>query len=388
MAFKLAVLSIDGGGIKGIVPAMILAEIEKRTEKRTYELFDMIAGTSTGGILTLGLTKPKGNGNKPEFKAEDLVKLYTDQGQKIFKIMEDKKLNSLGLKPLAKASEILLKKFNINMNLENLFSSKYTRREKVNVLDELLGKTPLCKALSEVIITSYSTNLRMPIFFTSNSEKERLNSEYFCKLCSGYQMKDAAMATSAAPTYFKAYHLHAPNNKAGSYTLIDGGIIANNPTSIAIVEAMESYKMKVHDKGVPLSEILVVSLGTGTAIRKFSREIEEWGLIKWIEPLISMVFSGQSEVIDYQMEHLLSNEQYYRFQPVYQANEAKGGKKHEYLSQHIIHVNDDMDDASRDNICNLKKAAEIFIETQDKKLESLCKQLTDALNTRELIKKK
>jgi uncharacterized protein len=195
----------------------------------------------------------------------------------------------------------------------------------------------------------------------------------------GYRMKNAAMATSAAPTYFKAYYLPAPNNKAGSYTLIDGGIIANNPTSIAIVEAMESYKMKMDGKGVLLSEILVVSLGTGTAIRKFYREIEDWGLINWVEPLISMVFSGQSEVIDYQMEHLLSKEQYYRFQPVYPANEAKVGKKHEYLSQHIIDVKDDMDDASEENIRNLKKAAEIFIETQDKKLDSLCEQLTNAL---------
>ncbi|HAJ58463.1 MAG TPA: hypothetical protein DCP31_03675, partial [Cyanobacteria bacterium UBA8543] len=378
MAFKLAVLSIDGGGIKGIVPAMILAEIENRTGKRIYELFDLIAGTSTGGILTLGLTKPKENENEPEFKAEDLVDLYTKDGQRIFKIMDVKKLNRFGLKPLVKASKILFTNFNINMNLENLFSSKYTRKEKVQVIDKYLGETPLYKALSEVIITSYSTNLRMPIFFTSNHQKESLKSDYFCKLCLGYRMKNAAMATSAAPTYFKAYYLPSPNNKAGSYTLIDGGIIANNPTSIAIVEAMESYKMKMDGKGVHLSEILVVSLGTGTAIRKFEREIEEWGLINWVEPLISMVFSGQSEVIDYQMEHLLSKEQYYRFQPVYPANEAKVGKKYEYLSQHIIDVNDDMDDTSEKNIQNLQKAAKIFIETQDKKLDLLCEQLTNA----------
>lgn len=79
------VLSIDGGGIRGIIPAMVLAEIERRTGKTTSELFDLVAGTSTGGILALGLTKP-GQGGKPEYSAKRLIELYETEGRKIFSI--------------------------------------------------------------------------------------------------------------------------------------------------------------------------------------------------------------------------------------------------------------------------------------------------------------
>src|SRR5215204_3408835 len=77
------VLSIDGGGIRGIIPAMILAEIERRTGRFTSELFDSVAGTSTGGILALGLTKP-GQGGEPEYSAEERIELYETEGEEIF----------------------------------------------------------------------------------------------------------------------------------------------------------------------------------------------------------------------------------------------------------------------------------------------------------------
>src|ERR671916_836359 len=77
------VLSIDGGGIRGIIPAIVLAEIERRTGKRIAEMFDLVAGTSTGGILALGLTKP-GQDGKPEYSAKKLIELYETEGDKIF----------------------------------------------------------------------------------------------------------------------------------------------------------------------------------------------------------------------------------------------------------------------------------------------------------------
>lgn len=250
MTFKLAVLSIDGGGIKGIVPAMILAEIEKRTNnKRIYELFDLIAGTSTGGILSLGLTKPNADGTGAQFKAEELVNLYTNEGRRIFKKNEEKNKNYQ-----LKSLKILFNLFKIKINPEELFSSKYTREEKIQVIKKLLGEnTPISEALTEVVITSYATNIRMPFLFTSNSDKENLTSKNFNQVCSGCTMYDAAMATSAAPTFFKAYSKQfMDRNKGGEYTLIDGGVIANNPTSIAIVEAMKSYETKMNGAQISL----------------------------------------------------------------------------------------------------------------------------------------
>jgi patatin-like phospholipase/acyl hydrolase len=76
-------LSIDGGGIRGIIPAAILAEIEARTCRTTASLFDLMAGTSTGGIITLALSRD-GGGGVPKYKAQDLVKMYVNRGPEIF----------------------------------------------------------------------------------------------------------------------------------------------------------------------------------------------------------------------------------------------------------------------------------------------------------------
>src|SRR5918998_5663430 len=89
------VLWIDGGGIRGIIPAMVLAEIERRTGKRTAEVFDLVAGTSTGGILALGLTKPGQNG-RPEYSAKKLIDLYETEGGKIFSIPVWHRIHSAG----------------------------------------------------------------------------------------------------------------------------------------------------------------------------------------------------------------------------------------------------------------------------------------------------
>lgn len=147
------------------------------------------------------------------------------------------------------------------------------------------GSTYIKEALTEVLITSYATNIRMPLFFTSNPKKEQEHkkSETFCVICEGYKMVQAALATSAAPTYFKPYVITSLNRRP-VYTLIDGGVFANNPTSIAIIEAMNSYKLKTGED-IDLHEILVVSIGTGRKTRKLDIEdIESWGQLRWIDP--------------------------------------------------------------------------------------------------------
>src|SRR6476646_6047412 len=94
MSRLIKVLAIDGGGIRGVIPAMLLTEIEKRTGRAIAELFDVIAGTSTGGILALGLTKHNSSG-KPAYSAADLVHLYEAEGQKIFPKSSLSKIHSL-----------------------------------------------------------------------------------------------------------------------------------------------------------------------------------------------------------------------------------------------------------------------------------------------------
>src|SRR3954447_8625382 len=78
------ILTIDGGGIRGIIPALVLAELEERTGRRTAELFDLIAGTSTGGILASALARPGDDGTTPRYKAKDLIGFYEAEGPEIF----------------------------------------------------------------------------------------------------------------------------------------------------------------------------------------------------------------------------------------------------------------------------------------------------------------
>ncbi len=382
MTYKATVLSIDGGGIKGIVPAMILAELEYRTGKRIHELFDLIAGTSTGGILALGLAVPKsGEDRKAKFQASELVDLYKNKGKVIFQRRREEK-EPLFEKIKKVGFDTVLSQMAPDVtNSEDLFSPKYTRIGKMNVIKDYFKDTLIEQALTEVLITSYSTSLRMPFFFTSIIRKEKnYKQENFRMVCEGYTMEQAAMATSAAPTYFRPYAIPALNRPDPDYTLVDGGVVANNPTSIAIIEAMNSYKMKTgHD--LNLDEILVVSLGTGRKSRKLDiNEIENWGQLKWMEPLINVTMSGQNEIVDYQMEQLLSKgnsqeKQYYRFQPQYPDIQTTG-------TQESYRINDAMDDASESNIDNLKKVTRDFISRRNTKLNLLSQVLIKSLNTK------
>jgi uncharacterized protein len=408
--YKLVVLAIDGGGIKGIVPAMILAEIEKRTGRQIHELFDLIAGTSTGGILSLGLVKPDDEDRKQaKYSAEKLAELYDEERHKIFKkkkflnlplslndlspdrllnnLPQDSLLNSLlnRLRNNSPLFELLdfLRSLNLP-SLQELRSPRYTRKEKIEVIKKWLGeKTFINEALTEVIITSYAIDERKPFLFTSEAWKEKKSeSKNFSRICSGYKMYHAAMATSAAPTFFKPYEPDFISQDMPKNLFVDGGVIANNPTSIAIVEARTTYFKEMGVRIDP-DEILVVSLGTGAATELFSKETEEWGLIKWAKPLLNIVFTGQSEIISYQMDHILLDEQYYRFQ-----FDCEKIPKQPSSVQKICYVSEDMDDTSPENIQQLKEAGKQLIKEKSSKLKDLCEILEASLKSRELLLKK
>lgn len=339
MAFKFKILSIDGGGIRGIIPAIILAEMEKRTGKRIFEMFDLIAGTSTGGILTLGLTMPNPLApSQAQYTAKDMVELYRKEGKRIF------------YEPL---SERYTK-------TDDLIRPKYSSEGREEVLSAYLGETPLKNALKPVFITSYDIEIRRPIFFVSDRSAEKIG-EYFRKIGSGFKMKQAAMATSAAPSFFEPYHLATIQTDSSFYTLVDGGVFANNPTSLAIMEAIIAAR-RTGEK-LDLSEILVVSMGTGSLTRKYSYDrAKNWGLIGWLEPIINIMMDGMSESVASQLEQLLPDDpgypkHYYRFQAP--LNEA----------------NDDMDDGSAENIAKLVELAQLMISQENSDLDRLCEEL-------------
>lgn len=262
------ILSIDGGGIRGIIPAILLAEIEKVTGKKIYELFDFFAGTSTGGILTLLLNKPN------PLPASELIEIYGgSDGKKIFK------------KNLLTPLNYILK------------GPKYDKKGIDSVLSEKLEDICLKDSLNPVLITSYETECR--------------NATFFCNYDSRYKdlyFKDVARATSAAPTYFE------PLNIKDKGTFIDGGVAANNPAMCAYVEVLKLLKKQGIDPDS--KKIIVVSLGTGTATNSYAyNEMKNWTPVDWIKgPLISSFFDGNSNTVEYQLKQIIKPDCYYRFQ--------------------------------------------------------------------------
>jgi patatin-like phospholipase/acyl hydrolase len=263
VAEQVNVLSIDGGGIRGIVPALVLAEIERRTGKPAADLFDLIAGTSTGGILACALAKPDA------LSAERLVDLYEQEGPRIFSRTVWERIHSV----------------------EGLVDEKYDDDGLEEALGRYLGDARLRDAATDILIPAYDTERRRPEFFKSARAREDPSRDF--------PLRAVARATSSAPTYFEPALI-------GDRPLIDGGVFAVNPGMCAVAEVMR-YS--------PGAEIVLVSLGTGQLTRPFPYDqVKDWGLIEWARPVIDVVFDGASDVVDYQLTQLLGEQHFFRFQ--------------------------------------------------------------------------
>ncbi len=314
------VLSIDGGGIRGIIPALVLAEIERQTKRPACELFDLIAGTSAGGIITLGVTAP-GEHGEPLHSAQELADFFITDGPTIF-------------------SRSLLRTIR---TLDGLLEEKYSVSGLEAALRHNLGEALLSEALSDVLITSYDIQNHEPLFFKSRQAREEPERDY--------PMQVVARATSAAPTYFEPEHAiprAARSGEPSDYALVDGGTFANNPALCAYAEAMRDH---------PGADILVVSLGTGRLTETIPfRKAKHWGLVEWARPLLGVIMDGTSAAVDYQLDQLLErNVRHFRFQ-----TELKG-------------VSDSLDDASAANIEGLARLARGLIKDSAAQLAAVCK---------------
>ena len=260
------VLSIDGGGIRGIIPAVLLAEIEARCGRPASQLFDLIAGTSTGGLLAAALTTP-GAAGSPKFTAKGVVALYEEEGPHIFSASVWHRIGSLG----------------------NLAHAKYPCSGIEHALAQAIGEEARLKdALTEILVTAYDTRSRMPFFYRSS--RARTDPQY------DWPMRHVAQATAAAPTYFEPFHERGPG---GDYSLVDGGVFATNPAMCAVAEVLS-------DPSHSLSDILMVSLGTGSLTHPYPYgEVKGWGVVQWAQPLLDILLDGVAATVDYQMRQIL-----------------------------------------------------------------------------------
>lgn len=248
------ILSIDGGGIKGLYSAIVLREIEK-SKGKINEHFDMICGTSTGGLVALALAA--------DIPIEKIIDFYENYGPKIFPSKNS----------LIRGSRFIRQLF---------FSSKYNNKALIKILKEIFGnrivdQSKVCLCIPAVDLA----NFKGIVFKTSH--QPHLNRD------SKLKMMDVALATSAAPTYFPIVSI--PNVTS---LCVDGGLWANNPTLIGIIDALSYFV----GKGNYFKELGVLSIGNLSTDDGWGSKSRNASIIKWNKKIISLTLNSQSKSIE------------------------------------------------------------------------------------------
>lgn len=336
MANLTRILSIDGGGIRGIIPGKVLVYVEHKLQEKTgkpdariAEYFDLIAGTSTGGILAcIYLCPTKDEPKRPRFSAEEAVDLYLTRGKKIF-------------------SRPLWKKI---IGYRGLFDEKYNPDELENALKDKFGDLKLSELFKPCLITAYDILLRKTTFFTRK--------EAIVDKGRDFLIKNIARATSAAPTYFEPAKIKSMSKL--DYPLIDGGVFANNPTLCAYAEVRSKFE-KLPDTGKPpmAENMAILSLGTGKPEKeRFTyKRAKKWGAVGWIRPLIDIMMSGVSETVDYQLGQIFDT--------------LPEDKKGQYLrvDGELIKAKHDLDEVKGTNLNDLEQDGIRITEEHKKELD-------------------
>nr|CAB3495704.1 unnamed protein product [Digitaria exilis] len=257
---RVTVLTIDGGGVRGLIPGTILAFLEAKLqeldgpEARLADYFDCIAGTSTGGLITAMLTTP-GEDKRPLFAAGDINRFYFENCPRIF---PQKNAIAAAMSAMRKPR----------------YNGKFLRSKIRSMLGETRAKT-------------------MP-------QKNAL-------------LSDVCIATSAAPTYLPAHYFQTQDatGKPREYNLIDGGVAANNPTMVAMTTITKKMLAKDKDELYPVKpedcrKFLVLSIGTGSTSNQglyTASQCSKWGVIRWLRnngmaPIIDIFMAASSDLVD------------------------------------------------------------------------------------------
>jgi patatin-like phospholipase/acyl hydrolase len=240
MGNRFQILALDGGGYKGMFAAALLERLEADLGISLVDHFDLITGTSTGGIIALGL----GAGLRPS----EITSFYVEHGDDIFP-------------------------GRLRRPTRRVFASKFSPAPLRHALEQVLGERTLGESRVPLVIPSYDlTNDDVYVFRTPHSPRLRRDRHEL--------MVEVALATSAAPTYLPAHEMRG-------LRLIDGGVWANNPTMVGLVEAISSF-------GCAVADIGVFSLGTTTDTAYRRPRLDRGGLLAWGREAFDIVLRGQN----------------------------------------------------------------------------------------------
>lgn len=261
------ILSIDGGGILGLIPAMVLAEIEARTGRLAGSLFESVSGTSTGGIIVSGASVG--------IPARQIADLYRQRGAQIF--------SRSWLHRLATGW--------------GLWGPQYCAAGIEAALAGVFGDRRLSDCTTSLLVPCYDIEARTSTLFKSAKAATDPRRDFY--------VRDVCRATSAAPTYFPPARV---TSLAGDVvTAVDGGLYANNPTMCALTQAV---------KAGALDSVAMVSLGTGQISAPYLyNRARRWGAARWLRPLLACMFDGQSDIAAHQCQTLLGRDRFIRLQP-------------------------------------------------------------------------
>jgi patatin-like phospholipase/acyl hydrolase len=240
---KFQILCIDGGGLRGLFPAGILARIEEVYDISVADAFDLVVGTSTGGIIALGL----GKGLRPR----EIEEFYLERGRQIFNGAE-----------------------NVLRGLSHMATSKYDSASLRAELRNCLGDTLIGESKKRLVLTSYDME---------NDDLRLIKTAHHPRLRNDYKlpMWQAALATSAAPTYFSA------SSDIQNTRLVDGGVWANNPVMVGVTEALSLLRLEPQN-------IRILSIGTSWELKQRKDSLDDAGKLGWSTEIVDVMFRGQS----------------------------------------------------------------------------------------------
>ncbi|MBA0695925.1 hypothetical protein Goari_002522 [Gossypium aridum] len=289
------VLSIDGGGIRGIIPSTLLAFLETKLQEldgpnaRIADYFDLIAGTSTGGLIATMLTTPNQQ-NRPSFAAKDVSNFYLEHSPKIFP--QHSRFNFLA---------------SMGNSIKATFSGpKYDGKYLRSLTNQLLQDTTLKQTLTNVLIPAFDIKLLQPVIFSTNNAKS--------DVVKNARLADVCMSTSAAPTYLPAHYFETKDadGKTRTFDLIDGELLQIIlSTLLAITQiTKDMWKEKseiVGNEAIDCRRMLVLSLGAGAAKHEEkynAAAASKWGRIDWLynggkTPIIDVFFDASSDMVDF-----------------------------------------------------------------------------------------
>jgi uncharacterized protein len=333
------ILAVDGGGIRGIIPAAVLVYLENKIQEITGDprirmgnMVDFVAGTSTGSIIGALMLIPDESGMYPKYKMSDIVDFYFDLGDKVFKthFLHDIK------------------------TLWGLFGPRFPSSNIEEPLLKELNHYKLKDLMRPCMFSGYDIEKREVKFYTNKDDGQKY-AEYY--------IKDVIRGSTSIPSYFAPAHFQYG---VDVNTIVDGGVFVNNPSLAAYTEVSKTlFKGQYETRKYNPHDLVIISLGTGSYKQKsyLYKKTKNWGKAAWMLPVIDVLLTSHSEVTNYEMEKLF----------------ASYDSKHNYKRINVpIKIGSaNAMDSSKENLTKLLKDVNQYIEDNKEMLNVLAREIVD-----------